>query len=123
MAQRVVGGGERFVKHVSIPLSGVNNFKVVTPPGADLAVIQPQLNTTPLYRVLIRRHVAPTLAENEYRLEDGDVVSDCYPSGRSINGLLVNSAGGTVTGGTLDYVQINFYSNLAGRLGNVPAEG
>lgn len=117
MGQRVVGGGECFVKAVSVPLNGVAVLDIIVPPGADLARVQAQLWTNAGYTLLVKREDAPTLASNEIALDSRDVLSDAFPAGTHIHGLLVDGTGTQANGGLLDSVQVVFYTNAAGRAG------
>jgi len=129
MAQRVVGGGERFVGSRTISfaaLADVSRFEVIVPPGADSARIQPQFMTNLDYLLAIRRAVIgttgaydtvyPSLAANEMLLASMDIGMDAFPAGTKIRGVLLDDLNyAEADGGAKDYVTIAFYTNIAGR--------
>ena len=128
MATRAVGGGERYVGRRIVSLSGVDHASVKVPQGADLARIQPNLFSSrdADYWLLIGRGVDlsgdpivpdTTAAFFEVAIQDGDVLTDCFPAAQMINLALVDDAGTAVNGGANDLVVATYYTNLAGRLG------
>lgn len=125
MAMRVVGGGERYVGKATIPLyipaegegepTSVDEFEVVMPPGANLAVISPQLFSTNTALVLVKRDSAPAVTDFEASIAHREEYSEVFKSGGHIHGLVVTSTLGTATPGESDSIVIRFYTNLAGR--------
>ena len=121
MAQRVVGGGERWVATRIVGLSGVTTASIQVPQGCDLARIQPQLLTNSNDCILIGRGgtkaspTLPTVALNELQLFSGDVDADCFPAGEIISFRIVTPAGVDVVGGASDRISVAFYTNIAGR--------
>lgn len=120
MAQRVVGGGERFVARAVISLNAVQTASVLVPAGADAARIQMQLLANPTFEVLVARGADnPTLAANEAMIGDHEVLFDAFPAGETIRFRLVNDAGVDQVGGASDRIAVVFYTNVAGRAGKV----
>lgn len=118
MAQRAVGGGERYIEKQMVSLSGTDTAAVIVPPGADAARIQPQLVSSPLTSLLVvRGDDDATLAANELALDDREVLMDAFPAGETIRFTLIDSTGTATNGGANDRVVVVFYTNIAGRAG------